>query len=311
MKTPFPFLRPWLAASLLAVASSPAAVPEEPLFGAISSATFAFTLTTTAPGTVAKDNTGKPLPKTDPASGPDSSNEWVVSKNGKPAERVSEVMTKSVLSKYSNKELLLDLVSFGVIEDIKGWSVVKVQATQTHSGREPVEQAAGPLHLYLTHKTKNPVCLTPYIKLNTEVNEAGVTYNSRSVTKLDDEGEPVPGSRTDAHAMAYKAAGFCQLRLTKTVQTEEGPSQHTRRFVISAMYSGGEKLALFGPDKVRVIVPTAAKMGSVIGNHSYYKLLEDDFTGGYIEGSLSFGAGVAKDLQAFPESRNAPGSFPE
>lgn len=310
MKISFASLRPLLAVSLLGVPSTHAAVPEEPLFGATSTATLALTLTTAGPGTVAKDMYGKVLPKSNPASGPSYANNWVVVKNNKPVEQVAEVVSKQVLTKYSNKELLLDLVAFGVIDDIKGWSVIKVQVTKTNSGGM-FPASAGPMHLYITHKIKAPICLTPYIKLYAEINETSVTYNYKSVMKLGDQGAPV--SRTDTYASGYKTTGYCHLRFTKTVSGDEGQEEHSKRFRISALYSGSEKLVLFGANKIPVIVPAAAKMGSAIGTHAYSVIYEDDddFTGGYIEGSISFGAGAAKEVTAYPEAAESVGSFPD
>lgn len=301
MKTAFSTCS-WLA---LLLSTAPtvgmAALPEIP--GAVSTVTIKLTLSTTVEGTVKKsETTGKPL--TGAAAGPDYDNQWTVLKNLKVVERGEEVVTKIVMSKYSNKEMLLDLKDAGVITDIKGWSISKVQATLA----APVVTAIGgivkvqngPVRFYLTHKTLAPVPIDDYIGLEgVEADDSSaLALNSKRLIKYNATEAPI--SDVTTHTMSYKGVGNMYLDLTHEVAVGENNYLIEKELSLIGPTTGGEKLGFYGPQKLQVLVPAAGKLGPVFGFAHFSDERAEEGTNAMVEGSVAFGAGAVKNVGVFP-----------
>lgn len=303
----------WLA--LLAVAASAngqGPPPEVP--GAVSTVTIGLTLTTTVDGTVKKsETTGRPLTGDD--AGTDDYNYWTIEKNGKAVERAEEVVTKMAASKFSNKEMLLDLKEAKVITDIKGWSITKVQATL----EEPeitaiggvVKVQNGPVRFYLTHKTLAPIPIDDYIGLeglNAEFS-AALALNTKRVIKYNALEETT--SDVTTHTVGYKGIAFMYLDLTRELMVEGNNVLIEDEMTLSGPAVSGEKLGFYGPQKLQVLVPTATKIGPVFGFAEYSdERIQRRFVS-MVEGTVSFGAGVVKNVGVFPDVTVDPSPEPE
>jgi hypothetical protein len=295
-----------LAPSLSSLQAAPAELP-----GSVAPFSLALTLSTSVGGTVAKDPTsGKPWPKTNPLAGPAERNSWEI-KDETGEQRVEsgeERVYKVAVSKYSTKELLLDLVKIGVIEDIKGWSLVKVEATRDQNVNVTAIGGvfythAGPSQFYLTHKTLAPVLLEQYLSLDTNEGDPALTLNSKVVTKYNDEGEPTSESFT--HTASYKQSA--QLSLDIENYVEESAIVYAaapvidKSFHVAGVMSSGERLGYFGPAKRRVILASPTKLSGLQGNMRVFDEEENDYIHYFVEGTAVAGAGIAKDVSSFPE----------
>ena len=304
----------WLA--LLAVAASAngqGPPPEIP--GAVSTVTIGLTLTTTVDGTVKKsETTGRPLTGDD--AGTDDYNYWTIeNKDGKVVERAVEEVTKMSASKYSNKEMLLDLKEAKVITDIKGWSITKVQATLEEPAVTAVSEVVGvlngPVRFYLTHKTLAPIPIDNYIGLeglNAEYS-AALALNSKRVIKYNALEETT--SDVTTHTVGYKGIAFMYLDLTRELMVEGNNVLIEDEISLSGPAVSGEKLGFYGPQKLQVLVPTATKIGPVFGFAEYSdERIRRRFVS-MVEGTVSFGAGVVKNVGVFPDVTVDPSPEPE
>lgn len=285
--------------------SSLQAAPED-VIGGVSTVALALKLTTTVEGTVAKDpTTGKALPKSHPDAGPAYDNTWVVKKKDKKVEEIKELVSKQISSKYSNKELLQDLVTIGVIDGIKGWSLVKVQATiqdtpemQAH---DLFQERAGPVRFYLTHKDKAPIGLDNILGTVLDF-QSGISQKivGKKVTKFDASENPTTSAIT--YATTFKSVSVFYLYLIKPSENdnEEEELEKGKILYLTGLYSGGEKVATFGPEKKLVMLSTPGKIASAYGMYMTADESAGEFTEGLLEGSVSFGAAVAKELNTFP-----------
>lgn len=297
------FTSSWIALLAVAVSANGQGLPPE-LPGAVSTVTLSLTLTATVAGTVKKSpTTGKPL--TGSEAGPDDYNFWTIEKDGKAVERAEEVVTKMVTSKYSNKELLMDLKDANVIEDIKGWSVTKVQATLeapevTAIGRV-VDAENGPVRFYLTHKTLAPIPIDEFIGVRGIEAEDSVALalNSKRLARYN--AQEVATSDVTTHNVSYKGLGLMRVSFSRSVADGENQIRIQDEFQLSGATTGGEKLGTFGVRKSQVLIPTASKLGPLVGIYQYYDPRESQAFVARVEGSVSLGAGVVKNVAGFPD----------
>lgn len=293
--------RPWLAALLTAAAPAFSQTPVPEIPGTVSAVTIGFTLSSTVEGTVKKsETTGKPL--TGNAAGPDFDNEWTIEKNGKVVERGEEVVTKVATSKYSVKEFLLDLQEIGVITDIKGWSVSRVQATldepEITAAGEVVRVENGPDRFYLTHKTLAPIAIDNYIGMESSGGFAAMNLNSKRIIKYN--AAETPTSDVTTHTVSYKGLGYLFLDLSYEKTVDEQAFNIEKEMNLSGPITGGEKLGFYGPDKRQVLVQSAGKLGPLYG-FAYYENEETEEDGvAMVEGTVSFGPGAIKNVGIYP-----------
>ncbi|WP_345738413.1 hypothetical protein [Prosthecobacter algae] len=293
----------WIALLAITVsANGQGPLPEIP--GTVSSVTISLAFTTTVDGTVKKSvTTGRPLTGTDAA--PTDYNYWAVVKDGKRIEQAEEVVTKMLTSKYSNKEFLLDLKDANVITDIKGWSVTKVQATiegpeVTAVGRI-VNVENGPVRLYLTHKTLPSIPIDEYISVQGLEAETAIALalNSKRLAKYN--AQEVPTSDVTTHNVSLKSMGFVRISFSRLVTVDESEVRFLDELQLTGASMGGEKLGFYGPRKLQVLVPAAGKLGPLVGFYQYYDPSERDGFVSRVEGSVSLGAGVVKNVGVFPD----------
>jgi hypothetical protein len=183
------------AALLVSAASSTLAqVP-----GSVANVIFNFTLSFSKEGTVLKDEaTGKPIAGKDesgfPLGGPTFYNEWMIAKQNKQKETLSEEYHYEYVSrigsyKYGNKEFLTDLADAGILPEaesgpsIAGWSVVQVTAT-FGGGEDPF---TGPDLIYAVHAKRGEVVLLTGVIIDRDQVRSGYAenWNYKSVNKID------------------------------------------------------------------------------------------------------------------------------
>lgn len=260
-------------------------------------------------GTVAKDpTTGKPWQPGTPNVGPAYYNNWLVRKKDKDVESGEEWVSKIVVKKYGNKELLADLKKLNVITDIKGWSLVLVQATLENVSEVPpipgdfIPVLAGPIKVYLSHKTNAPILLDDYIRV---IIQGGIAFkaNSKKLVKFNAAG--VPANPALTHAVTGKGLGAVLITLGTYEETEEegeppvAPAV-TKFAQVSGLFSGGEKLATLGPDKALVILSTASKIAGM-GVFIEPEFEMETVSYSLAEGGVTWGAGVAKNVFGYPD----------
>lgn len=300
MKSTF-LTRSGLAALLSAAVPAFGQTPTPEIPGTVSTVAIGFTIATTVEGTVRKsETTGKPL--TGNEAGPDFDNEWTITKGETVVERGEEVVTKVATTKYSNKEFLLDLKDAKVITDIKGWSVSRVQATLDE--QEPtaiggiVPVTGGPVRFYLTHKTLAPIAIDEHIGVQSSGPFGAMSLNSKRLIKYNAAGTQT--SDVFTHTLSYRGLGYFFLDVGYEKTVDEQAFNIEKEMSLSGPMTAGEKLGFYGPDKLQVLVPTAGKMGPMYG-YAFYENEETEEDGSaMVEGSLSFGAGVIKNVGVFP-----------
>lgn len=282
---------------------------QEPIIpiGTISKVTIGLTISSTGPGTAAKDpETGKPLKKGTEGAGLVSSNEWTITKNDEIQQEGSEYVTKIIVKKYSNKEFLLDLVDYGVIPDITGWSVVKAQESITpedpNSGATP---QPGFEQIFLVNKNSDldPINVSEHLSYGYST----TAYEGNSSTVLNfKDGEPVfPFKKS--FASKFKGQGGATIEFARQEVVEGDPEtleddetfNYSDNFYLNGAYTGGQKLSFLGAAKTPVLVPAAGKL-VLFGQFNSNDESEDIQEFGFVEGSISFSAGkVTDDLSAF------------
>jgi hypothetical protein len=246
--------------------------------GSSSKVAFSFTVSTTADALFAKDENGKvisPKVSTDETS-------FSAEKNGV-TTTTTEVGTKIVAAKYTIKEFLTDLTLVEenpLIDDIKGWSVVKVQGT----GGELPGLALTPASYFLVKKGEDPISLGGIISTDSTVKLSGIKFKSVvKTTTVAGEGEEEDVTTVESEAYTYsealKFAGGFALNL-------DGDAIN-----LSGIYTGSQKLGATKGTKLPVILSGASKLSSLSGTAS---------TGEIVEGSASYGAGAAVDLADYP-----------
>lgn len=242
--------------------------------GSVSAFNLALTVSTSYAATIKKDATGRPVKPTELAE----FTEWTVTTGREDKQTVTstfESVSKILAAKYTTKELLLDLVREGVIpgtpaapsaNDIKGWSIVKVQATVAEDSDEGLD--VGPVKFYAVKKDTTPVELRTIIALNL-TSDASADSVKIVGKKVGDAAEVV----TKTYAGIQKQAGSVYLDL--------GGYEYD----LSGVYSGTSKLGA-SKTKLPTILFGAAKITSLAGSRG------DEAV---VEGSASFGPGAAAE----------------
>lgn len=258
--------------------------------GSISSFVAGLTLSHSTPGTVAKDpETGKPYPKGHEFAGPTDSNSWTIIKPTS-SEEHEEFVLKIKTRKYSNKEILLDLVRETVLPEIgnppyiAGWSLVVVT--------DELDDVSA---LYARHTNGTMVDLTGYIDL--PYSEEGLSADDikfKSVYKTVEKGDDVVETYTATDVYKYKQ--FVTFLWLDSL------------FGNGTLLGGGKLGSIVMKDdegsyKYPLYIPGASKVSGVCGEFSMLDENDEDIFG-VVEGTLSTSAGKAvPDLEAilFPD----------
>lgn len=249
-----------IAAKGYSQAPAPTVIP-----GSVSKVTFALTLSSSTPSL--KGETGPvdlivSAPKTTPKG------EVVTTTQG----------TKIVAAKYSNKEILTDLLKVTKnIVDIKGWYIEKIQVTSIVDG----EPDPGSVLFFLSNKNEvNSINVTNRIQLGSDGKITGI---NRKDVKTTPSGEGATPTTVTTYSENLKFVGGFEI--DATADAENSPEKIIEA---SAVYAGSQKLgALKNADKTQVILSGAGKITGVAG---------EDSSGAIVEGSVSFGAGAAVDV---------------
>lgn len=274
----------------LALLSTASALQAQTTPGSISSFVAGLTLSHSTPGTVAKDpETGKPYPKDHEEAGPVYNNLWSIIKPTS-SEDHEEFVSKIKTRKYSNKEILLDLVSQGILEEIgnapfiAGWSLVVV-----------TDELDDVSTLYARHTNGTMVDLTGFIDLpysEEDLSADDVKY--KSVYKMVEKGDDVVESYNVTDVYKYKQ--FVTFLWLDSL------------FGNGTLLGGGKLGSIVMKDdegsyKYPLYIPGALKVSGVCGE---FLMLDENFEEifGIVEGTLSTSAGKpVADLDAilFPD----------
>lgn len=274
--------------------------------GSVSNVTFALSLTTSNPGTVAKDETGKPIKGEE--AGPAYYNDWQISNETKKTEeRTEEYVSKMKTVKFGNKELLQELVEREILPQygtkapyIAGWSIVVANATTTDEEGDSDQHSSSIYAVYKDKTTSEIVDLSNYIDFGygSDYAENG-TY--KKVVKSTGVGtEDEASTTTITSAFNWKETNYCEIDFEgfdsgPVVTTIEGG------FDITGISTLGNKLTSVGTGeaKVPVIVDTAGKLSGISGAGPFLEGEEGERS--VVEGSISFGAGKAElDVTSYP-----------
>lgn len=276
--------------------------------GSISGFMSALTLTHSRPGTVLKDpETGKVLPKFDsegePLGGPAYSNEWTVTRmRGEDIaseESHVEYISKMATLRYSNREILLDLLDLGVIEaqsstgsPIAGWSLIVVSDENDDENL-----------VYARHTNKTTVNVSEHVMWPSSTDESSeeeggyygasdsnYKYVMKTVYRTEDE------ITTETESRIYKYKSKVSFNWME-------------KLFGNGVVSGGGKLTFLTQrtdgetEKFPVYVPAAGKVAAISGGFvldDVFDPVEGEPIQGVVEGTISMGAGKAYlDLDAF------------
>lgn len=254
--------------------------------GSISSFMAGLTLSHSTPGTVAKDpDTGKPYPKGHEDAGPTYYNAWTISK-ATSSEDHEEFVSKIKTRKYSNREILLDLVREGILEEIgsapfiAGWSLVVV-----------TDEFDDVSTLYARHTNGTMVDLTDFINL--PYSEEGLSAEDvkfKSVNKMVMKGDDIV--ETETVTDVYKFKEFVTFLWLDSL------------FGNGTLLGGGKLGSIVMKDedgsyKYPLYIPGASKVSGVSGEFSMLDENDEEIFG-VVEGTLSTSAGKpVADLDAF------------
>lgn len=263
----------------------------KPRRGCIADMLFQLTLSYTDAGTVDKDQFGKPIKGPDGTT-PDYENTYDVVKRGVKTETVDEYVSKITNHRYSTKEFLMDLEYLGVIEDIAGWSLKKLQVT----GQESLEfvSTRGP-QFYLVHKDPGiePIMLDNLIEVETYA--SATAENDVFRILFDSEGEPVGEARS--YAATIKREVYLDIDFEDWLDEDE-----YQEIELGGIYSGKENLQFVGLDKQPVIMLNGEKITSVNGSYYYEDVINDYYYYDVLEGSITFSAGkLVPDVSVYPQ----------
>ncbi len=268
--------------------------------GSVSTITVALTATYSAPALAAKDENGKIIPVAD-GGGPVYENSWSINKvnaNDDPVsdEEVSEQGTKVITAKYSNKEILLDMLANeflpgigGKPATIAGWSIMQVN--------ENAEPGAISLGNIIARHTSGETVEVPMSWAVVEEVAAAVTVGAKSSSKTTYPSNPELEPKTtssETYNSTFKTVGSLELIAGADLSGE-------------GLLTGGSKLmfVLYKEDgetfREPLYVPLAAKLSGILGSALIsVEIGEETEASAVIEGSISAAAGkVYADLEAY------------
>lgn len=274
--------------SVLALLATPAhSAAPAPTYGSVASVNVALTLTRFAPGTVQREPEGKIILDADKKPIPADSSSYTIT-TGKGDNTVStayeEYVVKAVTSKYSTKELLLDLMDAQVIPNtatnpaerlvaIKGWSIVQVTSFVTYPEHILGLSESYPV-LFAYKKGEPAVNLDSKVMIYSGAGRTPVNLKSSTATKASDPENPVT-------SVVFSRSETCRgsFRVSLT-------NNQPRSFFADGLYTSTAKLGR-AKDKTPVIFRGAAKISNVVG-----ALHEAENSDSLVTGSVSIAAGI-------------------
>jgi hypothetical protein len=234
--------------------------------------TFALTVTIPLPTLTARDPEGRVL------TGQDLKykNEYTTTK-GTIETNVVESGSKMAPFKISNREILEELVSDGVIGSITGYSITLYTIDNE-------TEEADTFAYYLTKKGATPINITDKISFGPTESEAiSATFNERSVTTTNS----VTAASLTTYTKTASVKGLYGLNINAGEISVYGNSIFT--------FSEAYKILGRGAERYGSEVPGASKLGGIIGYIS-----PNDQVNFVVEGTISHSAGVPISLPPAP-----------
>jgi hypothetical protein len=261
--------------------------------------TFALQFSYTTPGTVRKDGTGKPLKG--PEAGPAFENEWhIVNEAKHTEENTYEFVSKTAVSKFGNKELLLGLIAAGKLPEygmapyIAGWSIVWASGSFTDDNGYTHDNDG---KYYAVHKAPdNIVDLSPFIGTDFVGGEA-TTASYKDYFKEDtSDPENTKHTHTITSSDSWKETMKLVIDFEGTLGDEEPEPPFAE---LQGLFTSSSKLATVGTPKIPVFVYGASKLANISGTGPV--LNEEDSDPSVPDGTITIGAGKAiQDASPYP-----------
>lgn len=248
--------------------------------GTVGSVSVSLTLTYSKPGVIERDDEGK-------ATGfyVDEQTRTFIKTNSKTEEIISEETvvessTKMATAKYSNKEILLDLLDMGLLPGIgerdpaiSGWSIVHVTG-----GEEP---SVGLSRVLARHTSKVWVDISSFFQLSSEAEGALNISGRRSDKTVNTADGNSKTTWSETYTATFKTAASFNMNDV---------------FFGQGILTGGAKLTFMSYwdeydelTKYPVYVPSAVKLAGISGQGTY-TLYDIPVV---LEGTFSIGAAKA------------------
>lgn len=247
---------------------------------AISQAvTFTLTETYTAPGLLEKDGEGKLVKDENNKTIPDYWNEYTV-ETYKGEDLVKSVSTeewaaKMGTAKISNKEILEELKSDGVIQSITGYAISYID----------IDDGASDGGFYLTKKGAEPISIDQYL----DIGRYNSSYAVGGTWKRVLTDDYVKETYTESETGSEKSKESITINFTVPRFSAQ----------IAGIGSFGSAVKTFGKgeDAYTQTIPAAGKISSVSGGLTYAEELDVEDVS-VLEGNISLAAGVPVPVPA-------------
>lgn len=302
---------------------------ESLLPGTVSNVSFNLTVSQIVEGTVAKDENGKALKSGDEGAGPTFVNIYNENRRGVAVAQVEEFESKTVIKKYTIRDFLNDMVTAEVIDNVRGWSLVRACGTRLVPVQGEVPPADVPVVLgnevvgqemgyYLLKKNEEPVNVTNFFVFMA-IPLLKDTTSMKKVTPLT-EGDP-SAPFSFSYAAKFKRIGILAISATETpflsgllggilgggfISPPEPAYEDidVDAYIGVGVATGSEKVGTFGNTNTPIFLPGATKVDVSLGaNIDIFVSAEEQESGegdeletilegiSLIEGSVSLSAG--------------------
>ncbi len=228
-------------------------------------------------GVVLRDGRNKPIPAFEAFWEVRDEEDRLVEENWEWASRLRN-------EKYGNKEFLQDLVDFGVIDSIAGWSIKFVQPTYG----APDDLAGltdGDGWYFLVHRnseTNPPISLSQIMVFDKDTTQAKA--NERIIQRFDEAGEPTTSSRSLQESTRHEMTFIIDFN-------DVLPEEDEYYFDTQGIFAGGMRLQFLGPEKRPVFMPSAGKLSSLSGRMVFDEGIDETRLRRLVEGGVTHSAG--------------------
>jgi hypothetical protein len=199
-------------------------------------------------------------------------------------EEIWERASRLRNEKYGNKEFLEDLVDFGVIDSIAGWSLKFVQPTYGVPDDLP-GLSAGNGWYFLVHRNSEanpPISLNQIMVFDKDTTQSKAT--ERISQRFDEAGEPTTSSRSLQESTRHEMTFIIDFN-------DVLPEEDEYYFDTQGIYAGGLRLQFLGPEKRPVFMPSAGKLSSLSGRMVYDEGDPETLRRRLVEGGVTHSAG--------------------
>ncbi len=253
--------------------------------GAVADVVLQLKLTGMDPATVSRDINGvvlrnernKPIPAFEAF--------WEVrDEEDQLVEEIWERASRLRNEKYGNKEFLEDLVAFGVIDSIAGWSLKFVQPTYGVPD-DLAGLTVGDGWYFLVHRNSEanpPISLNQIMVFDKDTTQSKAT--ERISQRFDEAGEPTTSSRSLQESTRHEMTFIIDFN-------DVLPEEDEYYFDTQGIYAGGLRLQFLGPEKRPVFMPSAGKLSSLSGRMVYDEGDPETLRRRLVEGGVTHSAG--------------------